>query len=156
MTARLLYRSAQLYEFTAAQMRQLVRRSRACNAAHGITGLLLYRDGLFLHLLEGGAGAIEALYARIAGDPRHCEVRLLARDARASRLLPGWDLAWAEVPVDDSGVPAFAGLDSDARALRLLARAPDDDAMATTLRRFLAGAPIPSGRLACAATGLHA
>ena len=156
MTARLLYRSAQLHEFTAVQMRQLVRQSRACNAARGVTSLLLYRDGLFLQLLEGGCEAVEPLYARIAADPRHCEVRLLARARGVARLLPGRELAYAEVPVDDSGVPTFAGLDNDVRALRLLARAPGDDDIALTLRRFLAGEAIPSGQLVGAVSGMHA
>ncbi|WP_101927423.1 MULTISPECIES: BLUF domain-containing protein [Luteimonas] len=148
MIRQLLYRSAQLYEFTAADMRRLLQDARADNAAQDVTGVLAYRDGTFLQLLEGAPDVVDALYARVAGDRRHCDVRLLSRGTRATRLLPGWAMAYAEAPGDDDDLPAFEGLAPDAPALGLLARA--DDAVAGLLRRFLTGGPVPPGGLVCA------
>ncbi len=92
-----------------------------------------------------------ALYARIAADVRHCEVRLLMRGMRAARLLPTWRMAYAEAPIDDNGTLAFEGLAPDTPALALLDGAAPIDGAASTLRRFLTGEPVPTGGLVCAA-----
>jgi len=150
MIRQLLYRSGQLHEFTAQDMIRLLLQSRAHNAQRGIGGMLLLRDGLFMQLLEGPVAAVDALFARIAFDPRHCEVRLLVRDLCQAPLLPGWRMGWAEAPMDDLE-PAFAGLDTDDRALALLERAAGDP-VAETMRAFLRNEPVADGGLvpACA------
>jgi len=148
MIRQLLYRSGQLYEFTVADMVRLLLQARGFNARHGIGGMLLLQDGLFMQLLEGPAADVDALYARIAADPRHCEVRLLVRAERSAPLLPGWRMAWAEAPLDGES-PAFAGLDTDAKALALLEGARNDR-VAAAMRAFLHGAPVPGGGLGCA------
>ena len=47
------------------------------NEPAGVYGVLLYRDGTFLQLLEGPRGAVEETFARIRTDPRHTDVRVL-------------------------------------------------------------------------------
>jgi len=148
MIRQLLYRSGQLCEFTGSDMAGLLRRARDFNAGRGIGGMLLFHDGLFMQVLEGPAAAVDALYARIAADVRHCEVRLLVRTERAAALLPGVPMAWAETPPDGEA-PLFPGLENDRRALDLLARA-GSDRIATAMRGFLQGAAVPEGGLGCA------
>lgn len=148
MIRQLLYRSGQLSEFTGPDMARLLQRARDFNARHGIGGMLLLHDGLFMQLLEGPIAAVDALYARIAADIRHCEVRLLVRAERQTVLLPGWRMAWAETaPAGE--MPAFPALDTDREALELLARA-GSDRVATAMRTFLHGAAVPDGGLGCA------
>lgn len=147
MIRQLLYRSGQLSEFTGPEMGRLLQRARLANARAGIGGMLLYHDGLFMQMLEGPLAAVDALYARIAADVRHCEVRLLVRSERAHALLPGVALAWAET-VPEGGPPAFPGLASDRRALDLLVRA-GADRVATAMRSFLQGDAVPGGGLGC-------
>ncbi|VXC05270.1 conserved hypothetical protein [Luteimonas sp. 9C] len=148
MIRQLLYRSGQLFEFTLQDMQRLLVRARAYNARHGIGGMLLLQDGLFMQLLEGPADAVDALYARIASDPRHCEVRLMVRAERTAPLLPGWHMAWGEaLPVDEA--PLFDGIAPDTRALTLLEGARNDR-VAAAMRDFLHGAPVPHGGLGCA------
>ncbi|NYZ61768.1 BLUF domain-containing protein [Luteimonas deserti] len=137
MIRQLLYRSGQLYEFTTADMIRLLLESRSRNARRGISGMLLMRDGLFMQLLEGPAPDVDALFARISVDPRHCEVQLVTRTERDTPLLSHWRMAWAEAPVDAAG-PAFSGLDTDARALEVL-EAAGREPIALTMRAFLRG-----------------
>ena len=51
---RLVYVSAATVPFTDAALAQLLNISRKNNVAAGITGMLVYRDGDFLQILEGG------------------------------------------------------------------------------------------------------
>ncbi|MDR7193428.1 BLUF domain-containing protein [Luteimonas terrae] len=148
MIRQLLYRSGQLFEFTAADMTRLLLKSRAYNARHGIGGMLLLQDGLFMQLLEGPAEAVDALYARIASDPRHCEVRLMVRAERTAPLLPGSRMAWSEALMDGE-TPLFDGIETDTQALARLETARNDR-VAAAMRDFLHGAPVPSGGLGCA------
>jgi GTP cyclohydrolase I len=55
--------------------------------SHGVTGVLCYADGIFLQVLEGGRGAVNALYNRIVARPapprrgRCCSTRRSASGA---------------------------------------------------------------------------
>lgn len=140
MIRQLLYRSGQLYEFTAQDMIRLLLQSREHNGRRGISGMLLMRDGLFMQLLEGPAAAVEDLFERISADPRHVGVEMLARVDRAAPLLGRWRMGWAEAPLGEDEGPTFAGLDSDVRALEVLEQAGADPA-AASLRAFLRGEP---------------
>ena len=148
MIRQLLYRSGQLYEFTPSCMQQLLSRARVRNSEQGITGMLLHFDGLFMQLLEGPVAVVDALYARIATDPRHCEVRLLVRGEVRKPLLPQQPLAWAE-GLMEGDVPMFPGVEAEQAALDVLMRA-GDNRVAAAMLGFLRGEQVPGGGLGCA------
>ena len=60
----------------------------------GITGALISRDDLFVHLLEGSEHAVNATYARMKADPNNSEMRLLARKSGKddARLFTEWSI----------------------------------------------------------------
>ncbi|MCF8509094.1 MAG: BLUF domain-containing protein [Hyphomonadaceae bacterium] len=45
--------------------------SRSNNSARGLTGMLLFHDGCFFQVLEGGADTLERTFATISRDTRH-------------------------------------------------------------------------------------
>ena len=60
------------------------------NSVSGLTGLLLYSEGGFMHALEGDEVEVEATMKRIAADTRHSGLIVLARRPIAARALrPG-------------------------------------------------------------------
>ncbi|TDK24422.1 BLUF domain-containing protein [Luteimonas aestuarii] len=143
MIRRLLYRSRQAYEFGTDDLLRLLLAARRYNGAQGVTGLLLFREGLFMQLLEGARTDVEMLYARIAQDPRHREVEMLQIADGVERMMPGWQMGYAQAPQID-GKDVFSGLVTDAGALQLLARAGDrSSGIAATMRGFLAGEGAP-------------
>ena len=79
---------------TLAQLRASLTRSRAYNAAHQITGLLLCSEGQFLQLLEGPEAAVLALYATIRRDRRHEQVQLVRQGAIAHRSFAAWRMGF--------------------------------------------------------------
>ena len=81
-----------------------MKTSRAHNAAAGITGVLVFSDGVFLQLLEGGRGAVSALYNRISRDPRHHDVVLLAYDEVDERRFAGWSMGQANLSRLNPGI----------------------------------------------------
>ena len=105
------------FGFDSASLAGILLDARRCNARDGITGALICRDDLYLQLLEGPAGAVEAAYKRIAGDDRHIELRPLMRRKvdDTARLFPNWSMrddpaqswVWTRAEVED-GVPERA------------------------------------------------
>lgn len=56
------------------------------NREKQITGILIYRDGYFLHRLEGNRKDIIYLAERIAADRRHSQFKILSQGAIATRI----------------------------------------------------------------------
>ena len=65
------YVSSAATEFTKPQLRAILERSRERNLRLGITGLLLYRNGNFMQVMEGDEATVRELYRLVCNDPRH-------------------------------------------------------------------------------------
>lgn len=90
----------------------ILRAARANNAAHKITGLLLFINRLFLQVLEGESDAVGEVFERIASDARHSDVRVLRDAAINTRRFPDWSMGFEQV--DDAALrAAFRDQDDD-------------------------------------------
>lgn len=94
---QLIYRS-QPFGFDNAMLAGILSSARRNNPRDDITGALICRHDLYLQLIEGPPALIDALYARIALDDRHGDVRLLLTDDVAERMFPGWAMLDDEAP----------------------------------------------------------
>jgi hypothetical protein len=90
-----------------AELAAILTVARERNTELGVTGLLAYRGGLFLQLLEGDDDAVDGLYAEIGADPRHRDVQLLSRDEVTARWFPDWAMAFE--PLSDETVSDLPG-----------------------------------------------
>jgi len=95
----LCYASHPIPGLEQCRLRALVQRAREANAAAGITGCLVFDGRQILQVLEGGQQAVEALFDRIQGDPRHEHIRLLwqgmaHRREFVERPMACYNLAW--------------------------------------------------------------
>jgi len=94
---RLVYVSAAVRLFSDAELDALLVKARANNAAAGITGLLLHKDGNFMQALEGEADAVETLVRRIEIDPRHHMFHRLFSETVDRRMFADWSMAYAHL-----------------------------------------------------------
>lgn len=92
MLVRLLYASRAAAAVDADALAAILKQSKAHNPRVGVTGVLCFSGGIFLQVLEGGRGAVNALYHRIAADPRHTEVVLLNYEEISERRFAGWSM----------------------------------------------------------------
>lgn len=92
MLVRLMYASRAVPALDQEALHTILRRSQADNPRAGITGLLCFADGVFLQVLEGGRGAVNRLYGRIAADPRHTDVELLLYEEIGERRFASWSM----------------------------------------------------------------
>lgn len=103
---------------TSRDVHDIVATSREHNAAHGITGVLVYDGTTFGQVLEGPDGAIEALFGRIRRDRRNRRVLALGIESIAERSFPSWSMGFV-ARAQPLRPPEFAGW---SMAIRLAAR----------------------------------
>lgn len=96
-----VYVSAARHPFTPAELDALLEQSRANNRRDGVSGMLLYRDGDFLQVLEGPEEAVRRTYERIARDPRHVGVIVLDESEITQRSFGDWSMGFRRVSVEE-------------------------------------------------------
>jgi hypothetical protein len=92
-----VYVSSAVRPFTREELQRLLKKSRANNARNGITGMLLYKDGNFMQVLEGDEAAVRATFDRISKDPRHRNVIVLLRSEEAERDFPDFSMGFYDL-----------------------------------------------------------
>lgn len=95
---RIIYVSHAAISFELHQLDWLLTQARTFNAAHEITGILLYSNEQFLQVLEGDEATLRALYARICQDSRHWGVTTHADRPIGRRVFTDWQMAFQMIP----------------------------------------------------------
>lgn len=90
MSLKQIVYSSRPFGFTAGVLDDILTISRTRNARDNLTGTLICRGDMYLQLIEGPGDALDAAYARIAEDDRHCEVKLQLSRTITTRMFPGW------------------------------------------------------------------
>ena len=104
---RLVYVSAAVGSPTRADLLALLAKAREKNHRLGITGLLLYKDGDFIQLLEGERAAVREVFGAIKADPRHSGVIVLLEGEAEGRLFADWSMGFRDLA--DPEVRAMPG-----------------------------------------------
>jgi hypothetical protein len=127
-----VYVSSEATRLTDRDLEDLLIQCRRENATRGITGLLLFKDGNFMQLLEGEQNAVLVTLARIKNDVRHRNITVLMEEETSGREFANWSMAYrklnSDTPVDVPGYSDFLEVpltserfrNDPSRALRLL------------------------------------
>ncbi|WOJ92065.1 BLUF domain-containing protein [Congregibacter variabilis] len=76
---------------------RLIEFSQRRNAARGVTGMLVYGNGVFFQWVEGPPNEVRNLIASLHGDSRHHDIVELDRSVdKRERLYPGWEMERVE------------------------------------------------------------
>lgn len=73
----------------------ILSHSRRANAQRGITGVLYYGDGYFLHCMEGEQKVITAVMNRMATDPRHHNLEVVMLEPIEHLSFSQWRMRFA-------------------------------------------------------------
>ena len=93
--------------FSEEELIQLLETSRQNNAKIGVTGMLLYKDGNFMQLIEGPEEAVRALHAKISIDPRHRGLITLLQGHQENREFQDWAMGFQSL--DAAGLRKLPG-----------------------------------------------
>jgi hypothetical protein len=93
----IVYASSAVRLFNRAELIELLEASHKANLEHGITGMLLYRGGNFIQVIEGEDDAVLQLYQNIKADPRHRNIILLSQDPITYRQFAEWGMGFRNI-----------------------------------------------------------
>jgi hypothetical protein len=124
MPYRLIYSSEATEEMARTDLEQMLVESRLRNAKRGITGVLVFVDGVFLQILEGERDDVEDLMTSIRRDPRHRNIKVFHEEEIDRRAFPAWRMAYLSPRAEE--VSAWAGLEGAASLESVLATLRSD------------------------------
>lgn len=93
----LVYVSSAVKPFSADELLNILAKSRENNARQGISGMLLYKDGNVMQVLEGEREVVLDLHERISHDPRHRGLLTLLQGPLAARQFPDWTMGFRDL-----------------------------------------------------------
>ena len=106
----IVYSSIATVPFSEVDLALLLSVSRMNNAAKGITGLLLHRDGQFMQALEGPIGAVRSTLRTIGNDARHREIWTLDEEYITDRRFGSWSTGYRPLTETDlAEAPSWFG-----------------------------------------------
>lgn len=80
-----------------AELHSLLDGCRSNNAKRDVTGMLLYQHRSFFQVLEGDRSVVEALYEKIAKDPRHERMTKLVQEPITERAFADWTMGYSRI-----------------------------------------------------------
>jgi diguanylate cyclase (GGDEF)-like protein len=89
----LIYASEAVEPMSTADLDSLIYQTRMSNRSMAVTGCLVYRDGLFMQILEGRRDVVLALFEKIKMDSRHKNARLVIEGKAQCRVYADWNMA---------------------------------------------------------------
>jgi hypothetical protein len=101
----LVYLSTMRWGLSDPELAALLDQCRRRNAELDVTGVLVFRDGDVMQLLEGEEAVVRRLYGRILRDPRHHGLLTIWTDTAEHRRFPGWTMGLEDVTTT-SAAPA--------------------------------------------------
>jgi hypothetical protein len=103
----LVYVSSGSRPFSDADLVELLKKAREKNTRLKITGMLLYKNGLFVQVLEGPDDPVRQLFATISADNRHRGTSCLQERQIEKRQFADWKMAFQVL--DDPALTRIEG-----------------------------------------------
>lgn len=124
---QIFYVSAAQAALSPDAVNRILHASRRNNGKADITGCLLFSGRTFAQVLEGAPQAVQPLAERIAADPRHSRLRVVATRDVQRRSYASWSMAYLySLDLEDELRGLLDGACDPEQAQRLLQRMQPD------------------------------
>lgn len=92
-----VYVSSSVGKLGDSEILEILRTSQSNNQRREITGMLLYKDGNFLQVLEGPHTNVTELMETVERDNRHRGFIVLTKKRINERQFPNWSMAFEDL-----------------------------------------------------------
>lgn len=104
----MVYVSSATTLYSQSDLDEILDQSYRNNSRLGVSGVLLYKDGNLMQLIEGDEVTVRALYAKIERDQRHRGLIILWEGPEETRQFPSWSMAYRNLSgADASSIPGY-------------------------------------------------
>jgi Sensors of blue-light using FAD len=97
----LIYVSHATDPFYEDDLLTLLKKCRAYNKKHEVTGMLVYLNERFMQVLEGPESTVNRLYEKIQRDPQHKKVSRILVGHSAQRIFTNWSMGFKRISETD-------------------------------------------------------
>ncbi len=104
---RLVYFSYATEPFDKDDLVELLTKSRINNKAIGVTGMLLYKDGDFMQVLEGEKTVVLQLLEKIKQDKRHSGIIVVLEEEVDESVFSEWSMGFRNM--EDASLEGLEG-----------------------------------------------
>jgi hypothetical protein len=105
----IVYVSSAVTPFSKPELLDLLTVARVNNTNLNVTGMLVYKDGDFMQVLEGEEATVRALYAKIGRDRRHRRTMVLLQGELQERSFPDWSMGFHEIGAGEKiAIPGYS------------------------------------------------
>ena len=122
MLISLVYVSTAAYLLSNEELLDILHVSLRNNEGGPVTGLLLYKGGNFMQVLEGPREAVMDIYGKILNDKRHKDITLISNEPIKERQFSEWRMAFLNLDKEtasrESGLSEFLREDFKAEKFR--------------------------------------
>ncbi len=91
---RLIYASSVAPGLDFSIVKSILENSEKNNTRDGLTGALVFEEGFFMQVLEGGREQLTKTFGRILRDERHSQVCLIEFASCLERRFSGWGMRY--------------------------------------------------------------
>ena len=121
MTYQIIYSSEAATPMQTDDLEELLDEARRSNSGKGITGALVYAEGIFLQILEGDRLSVQDLMTKIRRDLRHERVTVLREGEVPLATFGDWKMAYVSATPQQvarwAGIGAASGTTEDLSAV---------------------------------------
>ena len=82
-------------EMEIEEIREILKEAERNNTANAITGMLIYKDNIFLQTIEGSRSRINRLLHNLIDDDRHHDLQVLEARELTHREWAKWSMNYA-------------------------------------------------------------
>lgn len=104
----IVYVSYMIKKYTVEEMNEFLYEYRKNNEIHGITGLMLHKDGNIIQLIEGKEDDVLQLYNNISNDKRHIRIIKLLQKKIKKRMFGDWKMSFINYDNNTEKTNAFS------------------------------------------------
>lgn len=116
MPYQVIYSSRANQAMSLEDLANILQDARAGNERRGVTGALVFVEGVFLQVLEGDKDTVLGLMRSIAADSRHSAVKVFHEADVDRRVFGNWRMAYLDATPEQlsgwAGLPGAASVDS--------------------------------------------
>lgn len=98
----IIYVSTSTKDMTEDDILSILDVSRMRNQEDGITGMLIYRQGAFIQVIEGQAESVDSLMDRVMRDTRHTSISIIERCVIPVREFAEWSMGYHILTDDEA------------------------------------------------------
>lgn len=98
------YISRSNQDLSDQEISKVLQQAQDNNPANAITGMLIFKDNIFLQTIEGSRAQINRLLYSLIADQRHYDLQVLETRELAHREWPKWSMNYVPVTTENAAI----------------------------------------------------